>query len=297
MGKARKINQSGWRCFGCGLWGISPDLQLRERIEGSFSLRQVNALRLHKWSSTLRETQNAEFCIKCIIETLREKIKGLRLLYIGDNEGCISDLQHMRGQGDIFKVVKQLYLYAKDWDVELDFQWVPRSDDELKVADAYSRESDPSEIFLCRKPFKELCTTFGCWPNLDVFAGSADGHHKCHAYYTRYYSPGTLGVDALSQSWSRLPSGRHASAWIFPPVWLIGETLNKILDDQVCAILVLPAVTRYWTPLLRKLPITKAQRLAYRPGLYYFGSRAPAGMLAWKMSFMAYKIDFSRHPK
>ena len=70
------------------------------------------------------------------------------------------------------------------------------------------------------------------------------------------------------------PSGR-SMLWVFPPFPLVGCVISKLLVERVNAILVVPVFMRYWTAMLRQLPIVDQVRLSYHEGLYTIGSRAP----------------------
>lgn len=125
----------------------------------------------------------------------------------------------------------------------------------------------------------------------------APGEHKADTFYTAHLCPGTAGVDGLSHSWAVAPEGQPPWAWVFPPKWLIAASLQKIADERINAVVILPAGVFQWTSLLAGLRghVQKHLQLRYYDGLYRLGSQAPP---QWRenpahLSFVAYKVQFN----
>ena len=83
-----------------------------------------------------------------------------------------------------------------------------------------------------------------------------------------------------------------------PPLHLIGAVINKLLAKQTNAIVILPRFLRFWTAMLKQLPVFTVHELSYYNKLYTIGSRAPKYMQGQGMDkpiylFTAYlvKID------
>ena len=54
--------------------------------------------------------------------------------------------------------------------------------------------------------------------------------------------------------------------------------VNKLLSEQVDAILILPKFMRYWVPMLQQLPVLDGHECSWFGGMYSNGSRAPNDM-------------------
>ena len=85
---------------------------------------------------------------------------------------------------------------------------MPREADAMLHADMLSRIEDSSGIFLSHQAFQDIClqrTELGIWgwPTFDVFAGGSAGQHVMAPYYTLYYTPKALAVNAMYQSWHK----------------------------------------------------------------------------------------------
>ena len=63
----------------------------------------------------------------------------------------------------------------------------------------------------------------------------------------------------------------QALLWVFPPFPLIGAVINKLLLEQVNAIVILPRFLRFWTAMLRKLPVFAVHEMVYSGRLYTIG--------------------------
>ena len=205
-------------------------------------------------------------------------MSGGLLVYTGDNEGSISCLRKMKASGDTLAIVKELYELAATHDVALEFIWKPRTTAEIQVADSLSRIVDTSDFALNNTIFERLCKRWG-FPTADVFAGQSRRFHKHNKFFTAYFTPDTLGVDAMLQDWTKLHDSRgRLQLWVFPPFSLAGQVIKKLLMHRTDAILLLPAWVCYWTAMLSSLPIQDECFLPYYKEMYVLGSRLPPSM-------------------
>ena len=80
----------------CGFAGYTPGGEVEGRIGGGFSQKDMALLALGQWSSVVRETCNAEFCIITVYKALVAAAAGSCILYVCDNEGSIAVLERQR---------------------------------------------------------------------------------------------------------------------------------------------------------------------------------------------------------
>ena len=118
-------------------------------------------------------------------------------------------------------------------------------------------------------------------------------------YYTLYYTPKALAVNAMYQSWHKdaAVAGKAGVLWVFPPAALVGPVISKLLLERVDAIVVLPRCLCFWTAMLKLLPIVAKCELPYYAKLYTIGSSAPRYMQGTGKSkpiylFNAYLVKF-----
>lgn len=127
------------------------------------------------------------------------------------------------------------------------------TDADLVYADELSRMIDSSEIFLAQFVFDNICNlqlragqSWGV-PTLDCFTGHAKGQHQVSRFYSKFYGPGVLAVNAMYQDWAVdavLPN-RMPLLWVFPPFELVGEVIGKLQLEQTDAILVVPKFCQF----------------------------------------------------
>lgn len=67
---------------------------------------------------------------------------------------------------------------------------------------------------------------------LDRFA--TNYNTKCKRFNSRWWCPGTLGIDAFKQNWE------GETNWIVPPPSLICECLKKFQEEEVKGTLIVP---------------------------------------------------------
>lgn len=81
-----------------------------------------------------------------------------------------------------------------------------------------------------------------------------------------------------------------------PTVLLIADMLQKLLNDRVNAILLLPKGVKTWTPLLNQLPVVATHSLSGRKGMFSFGAQvSPSLSLVMNRTHMkAFLVVFPR---
>ena len=80
----------------------------------------------------------------------------------------------------------------------------------------------------------------------------------------------------LRVAWDAEVPNAHNLMWIFAPFPLVDAVVNKLLLEQVDAILVLPMHLKLWVPMLQRLPIVDSHVLGFYQGLYKLGSKVPS---------------------
>ena len=87
--------------------------------------------------------------------------------------------------------------------------------------------------------YKEL--TRHWTPTVDLFAHTTNA--KCKKFYSYGNAPHSARVDAFTRDWS------NEIAWVCPPVYMIIETVKKIEESRMHAIVCIPAwrSAAFWT--------------------------------------------------
>ena len=110
-------------------------------------------------------------------------------------------------------------------------EWIPRNLNEK--ADYYSKIVDYDDWSTSVVFFEYLDRIPGWGPyNFDRFA---DFHNKkCIKFNSRFWTPGTEGVDAFAFDW------RGYNNWLVPPIYLISKTIRHVCTCKATATLVVP---------------------------------------------------------
>jgi hypothetical protein len=129
-------------------------------------------------------------------------------------------------------VSKQLFWFCLENRITLHVHWVPR--EQNQEADDVSKLLDGSDWRLHPGIFDSLNRRWG--PHtVDLFASSKNAH--CERFFSRFWCPGTSGVDAFSHDWSL------ENSWINPPFSLIGRVWRRLRSMGASASMVVPIWT------------------------------------------------------
>ncbi|XP_039179600.1 uncharacterized protein LOC120299160 isoform X1 [Crotalus tigris] len=128
------------------------------------------------------------------------------------------------------------------------------SEEANQQANSLSRATvDHSEWRLDLVLFLEISRQFGQL-QVDLFALEANSHLP--RYFTRFWSPGAEGTDALHSRWPK------ELLYAFPPLPLIQATIRKLLLEQAEVILVVPHWPRWrWFADLMDLSLSPPWRI------------------------------------
>ncbi|XP_033731731.1 uncharacterized protein LOC117321407 [Pecten maximus] len=118
--------------------------------------------------------------------------------------------------------------------------WIPRTKN--KKADYLSKIVDPDDWGISVKVFKQLERLWGPYDE-DWYA--SDYNTKVSVFFSRYWNPGAVGMDAFTSDWS----GRNG--WFVPPVYLIGRVLLNMELCKAFGTVIIPVwmTGRFW-PIL-----------------------------------------------
>ena len=130
----------------------------------------------------------------------------------------------------IQKQVLEVYKLLRSYNIRISPVHLRRTDYRIQWADEGSREFDPDDWGIDKKSFMSL--TRDWTPSVDLFAHTTNT--KCEKFYSYGKAPKTAGIDAFAQSWG------NELAWACPPIHLITDTVRRIENTRMMAILVIP---------------------------------------------------------
>ena len=141
-------------------------------------------------------------------------------------------------------MAEDIYELCQKHRIDLMVEWIPRTENQL--ADAISRMADAIDIDdwgISANFFSVLDNRMGPI-TIDLFANYYNT--KCSRFYSLFYSPQSLGVDALAQSWA------GECGLMVPPIDLIPRALShaKLCNCEVVLVAPLWSSAPFW-PVVR----------------------------------------------
>ena len=170
----------------------------------------------------------------------------------------------------------------------MDLQWLPGTANQQ--ADYLSRLKDFDDWEVASSIFQQMDVLLG--PHtLDAFANYKNA--KVPRFFSRFWNPGTAGVDAFYQDWSK------DVAWVVPPIPLVPRVLHFMFQNAFQGTLVVPhwPSAAYWPLLSNNFAhfITNAVVLKGNIALIQGTNlQSLLGSKKWQRNMLACRVDFKR---
>lgn len=293
---------------GTGIFTPGGELEaagLPRAILTSWDAEQLRQLGQDKFSSGLREIIALREALRVLSERARHLLLHRAVQYMTDSQVAMSAINRMGGNPSLFVEVKGLWQLCKELDCELSVVWQPREHDIQRFADELSKLPDESAWALHQSEFDRIASELPWFKHLgrrhqrqftvDLFADAANS--KLPRFFSRWFCPGTAGIDAFAQRWDWFwcpgqERWRRHMGYCNGPFTCMGRILRKIIDERADVALVYPQWPRSWRWLLMKLRalgVVRAEfRLRHFPELFQAGARTTAGRMA-EGKYVAYK--------
>lgn len=192
-----------------------------------------------KQSSTWRELKCVQYALECFAQLLSNKT----VKWFTDNQAVKFIVESGSMKLHLHKLAVDIFNCSKKFNVALDVEWIPRTQNEK--ADYMSKIIDFEDWKIKQAYFDHVATRWGqC--TIDCFANSEN--RKVSRFYSKWYNPGTLGVDCFSFSWA------GEFCWLVPPISLIPRAIKHVLFCKCSAVLVVPVwpSSVFWPFLLSR---------------------------------------------
>ena len=166
--------------------------------------------------------------LKFAILTFGNNLSHLTVHFQVDNKVALAYLLKMSGirSPQLLKISKSIWNYLLSLNITITVEYLPSR---LNVrADWESRNAtDSSDWKLYQNVFLEITKLLGT-PAVDLFASRL--YHQLPLYMTRKPNPNSFATDAMQQDWNKM------FGFVFLPFSLIGRVINKILRENVEAV-------------------------------------------------------------
>ncbi|CAC5410738.1 unnamed protein product [Mytilus coruscus] len=132
-------------------------------------------------------------------------------------------------KADLHELAMNIYTICIVNSITIEVEWIPQS--ENVQADYFSRIFYVDDWAVADSAFLIFNNRWGKL-TFDRFAD--DKNHKIDRFNSKFWVPGTRGVDAFAFDWS------GENNWIVPPVRLVCRVLNHMLTCRAKGVLVVP---------------------------------------------------------
>ena len=176
-------------------------------------------------NSTWRELEAVLFGLQSLCKVLENK----QIVWHVDNYATTLIIRSGSNKSELQEKALKIFEICKKFSVKLKTIWIPR--DENQISDTISRYVDSDDWRTTDELFTYLQQVWGPM-TCDRFADHANA--KLEIFNSRFFCPGTSGVDAFAQNW------RDHVNYFVPPVKLISQCIRKIEAGGVQEVLVVP---------------------------------------------------------
>ena len=143
------------------------------------------------------------------------------LIYMTDSSSLVAWVKFGTTDSYAASKLQEIFLHFHSRNIRLSAVWVPRSDEEIVLADTTVRFS--SDEFRLPENFMSRILKDKEMPTLDVYASILN--HTCEKYYTRYPALGSSGSPGELCNW------QGEVLWLFPPKNLVNVTLHRVMNE------------------------------------------------------------------
>ncbi|XP_067648622.1 uncharacterized protein [Haliotis asinina] len=236
-------------------------------------------------SSTWRELKAVFLVMKSFVSILEShKVKLLT-----DNQNVESIVSKGSMKADLQALALDIFRLCNEYNIRVDMQWIPRLDNER--ADYLSKIVDADDWGIQDYVFQHVSAK---WGPFDVDRFASYYNTKVVRFNSRFWNPGSDGVDALSVSWG------DDNNWIVPPICMTARVLKHMRECHATGTLVIPVwyPANFW-PILcpNRVFIPQIKDWMYLPTWKeaYVPSRQFGGLFGvhdLKFNMMALHVEF-----
>ena len=202
----------------------------------SYEVNTINGIVHGMWSleETLRSSTWRELCaVQRSLKALEHILENQRVKWLTDNQNVCRIVKKGSMKPDLQSMALDIFGFCSSHGISLETEWLPRTSDAIARADYMSRIIDRDDWGISFEILHLLRERWGM-PEVDWFASAHNA--KLPVFYSRFWNPGSSGVDAFTENW-----GSKFGLFV-PPVILVARVLKQMQAQRARGILVIP----YW---------------------------------------------------
>ena len=168
-------------------------------------------------------------CVKDALRSFVPVLHNCNVKWFTDNQAVATIVKSGSMNVHLHKLAVDIFYSAKDNNIEIDMEWIPRALNER--ADYLSKIVDLDDWTVTDHYFQLVQSRWGLC-TIDCFASCQN--FKIKRFYSKYFNPDSLGVDSFSFDWS------GEFCWLAPPIKLIPRVIKHVCMSGCRAILTAP---------------------------------------------------------
>jgi hypothetical protein len=166
-----------------------------------------------------------------------------------DNAPTVCNLQRQGAGLNLLQLTRAIFRILEKLDIRLHVAHIPGKENEL--VDALSRMEVTGDYELRQEVFSRAIQLLGVIPTVDLFAHARNRKIARFVAMDGPLAEGAVARDAFALSW------RNERPYAFPPVQLVGQVLQRIQEERIAAVIVVPKWTSQpWWNLFREMQLT-----------------------------------------
>ena len=167
--------------------------------------------------------------------------KATNVYWLTDSQNMATFLTKGSSKAPIQKEVLHIMALCQKLNIRIIPIHLLRDDPRIKIADDGSKTIDTDDWQVDFETFQSSNRRHNF--TIDLFASNRN--KMCKRFYSNFYCPGTLGIDAFSHSWN------GEVAWICPPIREVIRIVRRLKASKISGVLFVPEwrTADYWTEI------------------------------------------------
>jgi hypothetical protein len=149
-----------------------------------------------------------------------------------DNAATVCNLQRQGAGVALLPLTRAIFRILQRLDIRFHVSHIPGKENE--TVDSLSRMEITGDYALRQEIFGRAIRTLRVLPTIDLFAHALNHKLPRFVAMSGVLSVGAVATDAFAFSW------RNEIPYAFPPVQLVGRVLQRIQEEQMSAVVVVP---------------------------------------------------------
>ena len=163
------------------------------------------------------------------LDTMKYTLSNSSVKWFSDNQGVCSIVTKGSMNIELQEIAVAIFELCIKYSINLKIEWIPRTLNEQ--ADYISKIVDIDDWGIGPDILKTIIDRWGEL-NIDWFA--SEHNAKLEIFYSKFWSRGSSGVDAMSHDWSK------SFGLFVPPPAMLAKVVNKMKYESVVGVVIFP---------------------------------------------------------